>query len=302
MIVEYNFLTDEDNREDIHSSKEFPFVIKYTDFARMTGGSARWHWHEFFELTIPLQDGMIFQTPNQTALLNCGEAAFVNSSVLHTVSWKDDPENKTCYTFFFDRSILIGEYGSVFEEKYVNPVTLCRELDCFLIRPKDKAGLRMMTLIDEMVNYFKEEDFGYELRSRSALSELWLILLEETEEFRKKAKKTDLTDSRRMKQMMNYVHDHYSEKIYLEEIASSAGISPRECTRCFKRQIGHTPMDYLNQYRVRMSADELRMTAKPISVIGEECGFASDSYFGKTFKQYMGCSPREYRRKAAALE
>lgn len=51
-----------------------------------------------------------------------------------------------------------------------------------------------------------------------------------------------------------------------------------------------------------MSADELRMTAKPISVIGEECGFASDSYFGKTFKQYMGCSTREYRRKAAALE
>ena len=300
MIVEYNFLTDEDNREDIHSSREFPFVIKYTDFARMTGGSARWHWHEFFELTIPLQDGMIFQTPNQTVTLNCGEAAFVNSSVLHTVSWKDDPANKTCYTFFFDRSILTGEYGSVFEEKYVNPVTMCRDLDCFLICPKDKAGLRMMTLIDEIVAYFKAEDFGYELRSRSALSELWLILLEETEEVRKNAKKADPTDSHRMKQMMNYVHDHYSEKIYLEEIASSAGVSPRECARCFKRQIGYTPMDYLNQYRVRMAADELRMTAKSIALIGEECGFASDSYFGKTFRQYMNCSPREYRRKSAA--
>ena len=158
----------------------------------------------------------------------------------------------------------------------------------------------MMTLIDEIVAYFKAEDFGYELRSRSALSELWLILLEETEEVRKNAKKADPTDSHRMKQMMNYVHDHYSEKIYLEEIASSAGVSPRECARCFKRQIGYTPMDYLNQYRVRMAADELRMTAKSIALIGEECGFASDSYFGKTFRQYMNCSPREYRRKSAA--
>ena len=301
MIVEYNFLTDEDNREDIHSSREFPFVIKYTDFAGMTGGSARWHWHEFFELTIPLQDGMIFQTPNQTILLNCGEAVFVNSSVLHTVSWKDGPDNKTCYTFFYDRSILIGEYGSVFEEKFVNPVTLCRELDCFLIRPKDKAGLRMMTLIDGIVDYFKEEDFGYELRSRSALSELWIILLEQTRELRKGSRTTDPTDSQRMKQMMNYVHNHFRDKIYLEEIASVAGISIRECARCFKRQIGITPMDYLNQYRVRMAADELRMNAKPIAIIGEECGFASDSYFGKIFRQYMNCSPREYRRKVQTI-
>nr|MCR5685343.1 helix-turn-helix domain-containing protein [Lachnospiraceae bacterium] len=60
------------------------------------------------------------------------------------------------------------------------------------------------------------------------------------------------------------------------------------------------PMDYLNQYRVRMAADALRMTAKPIAIIGEECGFASDSYFGKTFRQYMYCSLREYRKKSSA--
>ena len=56
-------------------------------------------------------------------------------------------------------------------------------------------------------------------------------------------------------------------------------------------------MDYLNQYRVRMAANELMTSIKPIAIIGEECGFASDSYFGKIFRQYMNCSPREYRRK-----
>ena len=298
MIINYNFSTDEDNREDIPAGKEFPFVIKYTDFARMTGGSARWHWHDFFEIIIPLADGMILKTPDQTIMLDHGEAAFLNSSMLHTVSWKNEPESKACYTFFFDRSILTGEYGSVFEEKYVTPLTMCRSLDVYPIRPRDKAGLRMMTLIDDIIGYFKNEEFGYEMKSRSALSELWLILLKETEELRKNARKADPTDSQRMKQMMNYVHEHYRDKIYLEEISSSAGISPRECSRCFKRQIGLTPMDYLNQYRVRMAADELRMTAKPISIIGEECGFASDSYFGKMFRQYLNCSPREYRRKS----
>ncbi|MCR4740572.1 MAG: AraC family transcriptional regulator [Lachnospiraceae bacterium] len=296
MIVNYNFSTDEDNRESIPFSKNFPFVIKYTDFARMTGGIAGWHWHDFFELTIPLKDGMILKTPDHTVHLNCGEAAFVNSSILHSVSWRDDPAGKSCYTFFFDRSILTGEYGSVFEEKYVSPVTLCRDLDCFAIRPQNREGLRMMTLIDETVSLFKAEEYGYEMRSRSALSELWLILLDETEETRKNSGKIDSVDSNRMKQMMNYIHEHFREKIYLEDIASSADISPRECSRCFKRQIGFTPMDYLNHYRVRMAAEELKMSARSISLIGEDCGFASDSYFGKIFRQYMNCSPREYRR------
>ncbi|MCR4691044.1 MAG: AraC family transcriptional regulator, partial [Lachnospiraceae bacterium] len=266
MIVDYNFSTDEDNREAIPSSKEFPFVIKYTEFSRMTGGSAKWHWHDFFEITIPLQDGMILQTPNQSVILNLGDAVFVNSSMLHTVSWDDDPAGKTCYTFFFDKSILTGEYGSVFDEKYVNPLIMCRDLDCYPIRPKDMAGLKMMTLIAEIIKHFDEEDFAYELRSRSALSELWIILLEQTRELRKGSRTTDPTDSQRMKQMMNYVHNHFRDKIYLEEIASVAGISIRECARCFKRQIGITPMDYLNQYRVRMAADELRMNAKPIAI------------------------------------
>ena len=301
MIVDYNFSTDEDNREAIPSSKEFPFVIKYTEFSRMTGGSAKWHWHDFFEITIPLQDGMILQTPNRSVILNLGDAVFVNSSMLHTVSWDDDPAGKTCYTFFFDKSILTGEYGSVFDEKYVNPLIMCRDLDCYPIRPKDMAGLKMMTFIAEIIKHFDEEDFAYELRSRSALSELWIILLEQTRELRKGSRTTDPTDSQRMKQMMNYVHNHFRDKIYLEEIASVAGISIRECARCFKRQIGITPMDYLNQYRVRMAADELRMNAKPIAIIGEECGFASDSYFGKTFRQYMGCSPRDYRKKAITI-
>lgn len=295
MITKYNFFTDEDNREPVPASKDFPFVIKYTEFS--PGEIATWHWHDFFEFTVPLHDGMTLQTSDQTIKLNRGEAAFVNSSMLHTASWNNSPEIRACYTFFFERSILTGEYGSIFEEKYVNPLSMCRDLDIFAIRPLNRAGLRMMTLLDDMISYFENEDFGYELKARSALSEMWLILLEETEELRKNAGKIDPTDSQRMKQMMNYVHDHFREKIYLEEIASSAGISPRECSRCFKKQIGSSPMEHLNQYRVRMAANELMTSAKPISIIGEECGFASDSYFGKIFRQYMNCSPREYRKK-----
>ncbi|MBQ9511745.1 MAG: AraC family transcriptional regulator [Lachnospiraceae bacterium] len=37
-------------------------------------------------------------------------------------------------------------------------------------------------------------------------------------------------------------------------------------------------------------------TDLPVSRIAENCGFSSDSYFGKTFKSIMGSSPRDYRK------
>ena len=301
MIMAYDFNTDDDNRETIPANEGFPFVIKFTDYEKLIGGIVPWHWHDYFEITVPHYDGMHFQSPDRSEIINKGEAIFVNSSMLHTVSWEDYSRGKTLYTFFFDKSILTGTYGSIFEDKYVSPIALCRDLDFYIIRPDHRNGLRIMTLLEDIIGLFEEEPYGYELSSRSALSEFWLLLLSETEEFRRGARRIDPTDSLRMKQMMNYIHEHYSEKIYIDEIASAAGISSRECARCFKRQIGQPPMDYLNQYRVRMAADLLRSTAKAISLIGEECGFASDSYFGKTFRQYMSCTPREYRRDSGSV-
>jgi len=46
-----------------------------------------------------------------------------------------------------------------------------------------------------------------------------------------------------------------------------------------------------------MAADLLSGTAKSIIEISEECGFSSPSYFGKVFKESMGCTPKEYREK-----
>lgn len=297
MVMDYDFSTDENNKEAIPTVSGFPFVIKYTDFSKLIGGFANWHWHDFFEITIPLQDGMKLQSLNHSAELNKGEAVFVNSSMLHTVSWTDNTKEHSSYTFFFDRSIITGAYDSIFEEKYVSPVASCRDLEFYTCRPDHREGLKIMSLLEDIIELFEKEPFGYELSARSALSRFWLLLLKETEDIRNNSVRIDPTDSLRMKGMMNYIHEHYSEKIYIEEIASAAGIGIRECARCFKRQINQSPMDYLNHYRVRMAADSLRTTTKPISLIGEECGFASDSYFGKTFKLIMNCTPREYRRK-----
>ena len=95
---------------------------------------------------------------------------------------------------------------------------------------------------------------------------------------------------------MEYIENNFSRKVMLEDIAAAAGISTRECTRCFSKLIGQSPVDYLNHYRIRQAAGMLIESDMSIGTIAETCGFVSDSYFGKMFKESMGCTPRDYRK------
>lgn len=51
------------------------------------------------------------------------------------------------------------------------------------------------------------------------------------------------------------------------------------------------------RYTVNMIAQRLRTTHKTIKEISVEMDFSNESYFGKFFKKYMGCSPAQYRNK-----
>ena len=49
--------------------------------------------------------------------------------------------------------------------------------------------------------------------------------------------------------------------------------------------------------RCRIAADRLKHSADPVTEIAYSCGFSGPSYFGKIFRQEMGCSPSEYRKQ-----
>ncbi|MCR5747386.1 MAG: AraC family transcriptional regulator, partial [Lachnospiraceae bacterium] len=90
---------------------------------------------------------------------------------------------------------------------------------------------------------------------------------------------------------------HYQDRISLSDIAASASISDRECLRCFQNNLGTTPFTFLLRYRCRVAADRLKRSADPVTEIAYGCGFSSPSYFGKIFRQEMGWSPSDYRKK-----
>ena len=78
--------------------------------------------------------------------------------------------------------------------------------------------------------------------------------------------------------------------------------SPTHLRRLYKEQIGCSPMETLMALRIRRAKTLLTdENGLPVSVaqVAALSGFPDPYYFSRIFKQYVGCSPREYRRSVA---
>lgn len=86
-------------------------------------------------------------------------------------------------------------------------------------------------------------------------------------------------------------------RINLNELAGIAHMSKRNFLRAFKRATGTSPIKYHLQIRVARAATELRQSGLSITQIAFDHGFSDSNYFSRQFSQFMGVSPREYRRR-----
>ncbi len=114
--------------------------------------------------------------------------------------------------------------------------------------------------------------------------------------FSHKGKECNKKDDK-IKQMMAYVHEHYSGKIAVQELAAAAFLSERECFRTFRDCLHMTPVEYIRSYRLQIACRMLADVRIPITDVGYSCGLGSSSYFGKIFREYFYCTPSEYRKK-----
>jgi len=97
------------------------------------------------------------------------------------------------------------------------------------------------------------------------------------------------------RKVMAYIHAHYAQDISREQMASYAGISVRHLTRCFAQEIGLSPIDYLNRFRVAQARRLLDEGHTNITEVMSAVGFCDSSYFSRIFRREVGMSPRTYR-------
>ncbi|MBK7030879.1 MAG: AraC family transcriptional regulator [Bacteroidales bacterium] len=103
-------------------------------------------------------------------------------------------------------------------------------------------------------------------------------------------------EAERFHKVFSYLIDHYQQEISLQTIAGIANLTPTSFCRYFKLVTRKTLVEIVNELRINLACQLLRMSVKPVNEICFECGFGNISYFNHTFKRITGCNPLQYRR------
>ena len=96
---------------------------------------------------------------------------------------------------------------------------------------------------------------------------------------------------------ITYMNQHYNRKISVEELAAHVSISTSHFSKTFKAVTGNTPLDFLNNMRLKKARDMMLLNNKTLTEIALACGFGSSAYFSSCFTERYQMTPSAYRLK-----
>lgn len=113
--------------------------------------------------------------------------------------------------------------------------------------------------------------------------------------FKQGQSKIEMEDTRIAKTVL-YIRKHLNEAIELEKLAEISCLSKDHFIRLFKKELGTTPLQYINQKKIEKAQLLLITEELAVKEIAFQLAFDDYSYFNRLFKKTTGVTPQEYRR------
>jgi len=95
-----------------------------------------------------------------------------------------------------------------------------------------------------------------------------------------------------------FLREHSTENLSLQQLASQLGLSMRSFNRRFKQATTKTPGDYLQNLRLNNARELLRTSNLSINEVAAQAGYHDSSHFCSRFRKVMGVTPLSYRKAA----
>lgn len=295
MVPEEVILTSGNKEEIFDIRAEYPFCIRRVTTTWGKRLVVTWHWHEEFEF-LYVKDGQLeYWVAGKCILLKKGDGIFINSNVMHQVTVPKGIMEAKEIVFMF-RGNFLAEKDSLLEKKYVRPILYRNRLQAVVLRNKNIVHREILDKLLYIEETETEKRAGYEMFLRNQMGDMWVQFLHSLNIESDFVKGKSYEKEERLKKMLTCIHQEYGNELSLEDIARAAGISKRECLRCFQEEIHMTPFNYLKEYRLEMACILLKNTDDTITTVAQKCGFQSLGYFGKVFRKTMGLTPGEFRK------
>ena len=270
-----------------HGTDAFPVEYYYVD-GQHPRYQMPFHWHNAWEILRVLDGSMKISLDREQYSMTGGDVLLIRGGVLHG----GEPENCIYECLVFD---LYGIFRNMEMVKpYLRPFYRQSSLPRNFYAAAQKSPVTQIA--GELLEVFSRGSQCPELETVAGLSRLFAWI--QKEGLFEKQSLMESSDSRtdRIKPVLEYIESNYSAPVTLDDLAQVAGMNPKYFCRVFRSLTHHSPVDYLNFYRIEQAANLLDTTGLSVTEVGNRCGFWESSYFTKVFRKYKAVTPARYRQ------
>ena len=238
------------------------------------------HLHQEIELLLAIEGAIETTVGSKTYRVEAGQLCVIFPNTVHAYHCLTE---KTRQAILICRSEFRSELKNIMERKM--PI-------CPLIQHPHEDILQM---IEKLTSSRIEAEPTIVVDSYFAL-----LLARALTSLQLQDNIVDHTDHLSAK-LIAFLTEHFSEKLSLETLSRTLGVSRYKISRIFSATIGMSFSQYLNTLRVDQAKSMLQNPNLAILTIAYECGFESQQTFNRVFKEQCGLTPREFRKNVSSV-
>ncbi|MFW6006918.1 MAG: AraC family transcriptional regulator [Halanaerobiales bacterium] len=277
-----------------HGTSLFPFCVYLNHNQRENKDYiTSHHWHNELEFILVKEGNCRVQVETDSYNIKTNQALFINSGEIHAIY--SSKGTHLFHPIMFNINFLSNNLEDDCQLKYLDPVIKNKYKLKKVIKNKSNAEKKIINLLFQIVNFYVDKPFGYELMIKGLLFQMFFHYF--TNNYFKKINHRSSVKINHIKKIIKFIHNNYDQKIDLDKMAGKLNLSKYYFSHIFKEIIGQTPIEYLNKYRINKAAHLLLNSDKKILDISLLTGFNNLSYFIKTFKKFKNMTPSEFREK-----
>ena len=279
--------------EQIKSNVEgLPFHISKEIRSIETCSVVPTHIHDEVEILAGISGILEIESDNQAITLQVGDVAIINRRVPHAT------KKLVPFTSYILIQFRIEKlYSANFEKtkKYLFQILSDNGRDLIHLSSNEPLTKELFEIIQTIQRENQNAAPKYEYYIQGYMTLLLGTLyrhdlLPDTEAGYRKHELQKILPA------IQYIDQHYTHEISLDELADVIHVTPAYFCRIFKQALHLTPVEYINRVRILKAESMLTETDAQIIDIAMEVGFVSVPYFNRVFRKVNGITPSEYRK------
>jgi AraC-like DNA-binding protein/quercetin dioxygenase-like cupin family protein len=265
----------------------------------ITGGPSIPHpeRHPYCEIGFTCKGRGAFFVEHEQAGFQPGDMLFVGTGVPHWGVITEFPYVAVIVYFLPSVLIDLGPEGD--GPRILRRLTASQSLKNRMIRPPPQLKRHAKRLFCEIAGEFATTQFGREIRLRTLLMELLVLVLRwEAQQGTAIDRFQNGVDWKPILKALDFLREHYTGPVYAHQVAQAAGLSESRLKTLFQQALGMSWVKYLQGYRVHRAAALLGQPGSNVTEAAFAVGFESLSHFNTIFRSFMGVPPTIYARNA----